>query len=154
MIIDKWTLAERCRRYGPLIKGLATSVDGIRLLWALGGNESDFGALAIPRHEPSYCRGGHNFNPTMTKLWGCWAHCSYGFSQIMFSNAYRLGFSLPELFLDVDVQMHATLALLQQPEFHGKDLDEIGKLWNGPKESVQYAADLRKHYNMPLPAAG
>lgn len=150
---DKFELADACRLYGRQIQYLHPSVNGIHLLWALAGNESSFGANDVPRHEAGYCRGGKYFDKDLTAKYGCWAHCSYGFSQIMFANAARLGFQMPALLAqDLKTQMLATVAMLETPPFHGKLLPEIGRLWNGPAESLQYAADFQGHYALLLPS--
>lgn len=148
--IDSKELAGLCRKYAPQLAGTLVGkdlqgrlLDPARVLWALCGNESDFGANFSPRHEDSYCHGHVHFDAPATKLWGCWAHCSYGVTQVMFKNA---GGNPLSLAVNVEMQLQATVAMLKRPEFHHQDLDGIGKLWNGPAESALYQADFRKNY--------
>lgn len=67
-----------------------------QILWAFAGGESSFGDNCAPRHEKAYCRGGRYYDATLTKKWGCLAHCSYGPWQVLFVN-YGIGYEPPNL---------------------------------------------------------
>ena len=89
MLITRADLAKLIRDNAHLLNAPA-GIDPVRLLWALAGNESGFGSNAVPRHEDSYCanKGGIYASAIvrLTRMWGCWAHCSYGPWQVMFDN--------------------------------------------------------------------
>ncbi len=78
-------IAGLCRQYGRNLKlPQGSTLDGAKVLWALAGCESDFGARAVARHEPGYCYG-HIYDPKeLSGKWGCLAHCSYGPWQMMY----------------------------------------------------------------------
>src|SRR5579875_2365414 len=78
-------VAALCRKYGPQIH-VAAPLDGARVLWALAGCESQFGAYPLPKHEDGYCAGHRYDIPALTKRWGCAAHCSYGPWQAMWAH--------------------------------------------------------------------
>ncbi len=78
-------IATLCRRYGSRLHVLPL-LDGARVLWALAGCESDFGAAALPRHEEGYCYGHRYDVKALSRAWGCAAHCSYGPWQMMYSH--------------------------------------------------------------------
>ncbi len=83
----KAAIARLCMAYAPHLRAPA-SVDPAKVLWALAGCESDFGAAALPRHEAAYCNIGRGrYDVTaLTRQWGCAAHCSYGPWQMMFGH--------------------------------------------------------------------
>lgn len=115
-----------CRTYGPILDGfLKTSDDGTgnpiigaRLLWALAGNESSFGANCKPRFEQAYWIGGlyaqngitqKNLNVKYPQ--GAAAH-SYGPWQIMPCNA--IGFKCEELATDLEKAAIATIGFIRR----------------------------------------
>lgn len=72
----------------PQKRGLS----GFALLYALGGIESAFGRIPVPRFEAAYSvnAGGRYRNAALHKLFGDAAAASYGPWQIMFPNARRM----------------------------------------------------------------
>ena len=96
-------IAAACRKWGPVLV-LPEGIDGARLLWALSGRESSFGANCKPRHEKSLhdlALAGTNAQlNALTKQWGCDAHSSFGPWQILLINASS---SIhPEDFINLD----------------------------------------------------
>lgn len=93
---------QACHREGGLIRGLVDDagglVDGRRLLWAIAGNESDYGRLAeYARHEPAYMPGGRYYQQALAQRqawarWGVLAACSFGPFQVLHATARELGF--------------------------------------------------------------
>ncbi len=93
---------QACYREGGQILGLVDdagrAVDGVRLLWAIAGIESDYGRLAdYARHEPAYMPGGRYYQQAFAQRqawarWGVLAACSFGPFQIMHATARELGF--------------------------------------------------------------
>lgn len=74
---------------GTFYPGELGTVDAARLLWALTGCESSFGADCRPRHEMAYCAGRYAHRPEvayLTSIYGHAAHCSYGPWQILLVN--------------------------------------------------------------------
>jgi hypothetical protein len=90
MQVARSTIAGLCTRFGAALK-VPEGIAGEQLLWALAGNESRFGVECSPRHERGYCHGGKYFDPELTSLWGCLAHCSYGPWQVLYPNISRGG---------------------------------------------------------------
>lgn len=94
-----------CYRFGSQITGLIDSegrpVDGVRLLWAIAGNESDYGRLAeYARHEPAYMPGGRYYQRAFDQRvawqrWGIAAACSWGAWQVMAPTAREMGYDGP-----------------------------------------------------------
>jgi hypothetical protein len=81
-------VADEFRKWGTHL-WVPSDIDGPRLLWALSGCESSFGANCTPRHEAIYCTGRYSQSPEvvqLTKLYGHGAHCSYGPLQILLVN--------------------------------------------------------------------
>lgn len=93
---------QACYREGGQIPGLADdaghAVDGVRLLWALAGIESDYGRLTeYARHEPAYMPGGRYYQQAFAQRqawarWGVAAACSWGPFQILHATARELSF--------------------------------------------------------------
>lgn len=133
MRVDSNVLAQLCKTYGPQLN-VPPSLNGAQLLWALSGNESSFGSNCNPRHEPGYCPIMHgHYAPaiaTLTRDFGCLAHCSYGPWQIMACNAS--GFTPLDL-LDPDKAAHATVNFLNR-EILGRQkattLEQIADAYN------------------------
>jgi hypothetical protein len=74
-------VARACRSWGSMLS-VPPGIEGPRLLWALAGCESSFGANCKPRHEPFYhdlaAKGTNAQLVAMTAKWGCDAHSSFG----------------------------------------------------------------------------
>jgi hypothetical protein len=153
MVVDQKTLAGLCRTYGAFLLNLPADVEGPKLLWALAGNESDFGSNAVPRHEQGYCYGGRYFDHNLTKQFGCHAHCSYGPFQIMAE--FAPGFTVTELNEDAEKATQASLGFLNRKleHFKPKLLDEIGEIWNTGHiaPDPDYVAKLLKNYAVEMP---
>lgn len=97
-------LITTCRKNGSLLDLVGTSIDGVRLLWALAGNESSFGRNCLPRYESAFYTGGaygssDQMGPLIAKF-GHNAACSYGPWQLMLVNA-PVG-TVPEDFASID----------------------------------------------------
>ncbi|HVW78503.1 MAG TPA: hypothetical protein VHB45_12880 [Alloacidobacterium sp.] len=165
-------LAKICGVYGASLSssllGIADPdgkpLDGARLLWAISGCESSFGANLKPRHEPAYDVGGeYSTHPPMPELlekFGSAAACSYGPWQILFVNAPE-GFR-PSDFDDLQFAAQATTAFLGKllRACRPTTLAEIASCWNAGHVQnplspgvARYAADLTRYYAEPLPAA-
>lgn len=96
------SLRETCRMFGDRLPPLTHDeqpVDGARLLWAIAGVESSYGAQReFARIEPAYQPGGSMYrgSENVRALWhryGALAACSYGTWQMMAATAAELGFS-------------------------------------------------------------
>lgn len=83
-------IAAACRARGPLLRlDACPDVDGVKLLWALAGNESSFGHNCKPRHENAFCVGRYSQQLVVTSLYKRYAHaahCSFGPWQVMLVN--------------------------------------------------------------------
>lgn len=161
MNLPRTLVASLCNAYaGELIE--VPGVDAERLLWALSGNESSFGADFSPRHEPAYCHGGPMFNAADTRNWGCLAHCSYGPWQVMFAN-FPPGIS-PQALIQVgpgmaEICIRAAIADLNAAIKSGAvTLEQIAEVYNAgslrPKiVPADYISRLVANYNtVPMPA--
>lgn len=76
--------------------GLVTNPRGLdpySLLYAIGGVESSFGSMNLPRHEKAFDFGGVYAEKELLQKYGSWAAHSYGPWQMMYTNILR---SLPE----------------------------------------------------------
>jgi hypothetical protein len=179
--VDRITLADICRQYGPKIILLPAGVDGPTLLWAMAGVESGFGENCVPRHEPEYCpqilwhkhlspegeaeyiqRSGmysrDQGQPGLFARFGCLACCSFTPWQIMAVHA-ALGMDGPqitplELLNDLDKGVQAVVAFLNKKiaVLHPSDLSHFAALWNGVP-SFEYVSELKKNYAAGLPAS-
>lgn len=95
----------RCYQFGGHITGLkdddGRAVDGVRLLWAIAGCESDYGRQAeVARHEAAYMPGGRYYQQSLElrkayQRFGVPAACSWGAWQLMFPTARELGYDGP-----------------------------------------------------------
>jgi len=152
--ISRQLLGQLCHANGPALE-LAESVDtsngkpidGVRLLWALCGVESSFGANMAPRHEPSWDKGGALYTAS-TDLQEYIAKypydgaCSYGPLQVM---AYNLQPYTPEqLAADPALTFAASIKFFNHyviEHWKDKTLHDICDTWNGgnPKAKISPA---------------
>lgn len=159
-------VARMCRARGGTL-WLPPGIDGPKLLWALSGCESSFGANCTPRHEPAYDVGGaYAKNPAQAKLleqYGRAGACSYGPWQIMLVNC-QPGAS-PEAMAQIErcgletsvfinrrilkAEKAQTVAAIAEAYNSGRwQWDEV------PAGVQQYAADCVKYYESePMPAS-
>jgi hypothetical protein len=122
-----WTkpeLLKQCFVYGRILDyylketddGTGKPIEGPRLLWAIAGNESSFGANCKPRHELAYDWGGHyakeHHQADLLQLYGSDAACSWGPWQVMPCNA--LGFKPTELGMELEKAATATVGYLKR----------------------------------------
>ena len=153
MKLDRAILIELCKTYGPIVK-VPEGVDGVKLLWALAGNESSFGANLAPRHEPGYCRGGKYYNVLQTGAWGCLAHCSFGPWQVMFPN-FPVGTSPLLVMEEPRVAASVTVDFLNRIVFgvhKAATLEQIGQCYNGGHigaDVPDYVLKLKANYLVP-----
>jgi hypothetical protein len=162
MKVERKDIARLCRDYGLMLKGLPEGIDGPQLLWSISGNESAFGRMNTPRHEPGYCYisgGRYSRNPRvveLTKGYGCLAHCSLGPWQLMASNA--VGFTPLELLMEPEKAIIATIGHLNRAVLpQSKNLRDIADAYNSGncRDHIvpeRYIADLQEHYNVPMEA--
>lgn len=159
--VPKNTVARLIRERAGELKCPA-GVDALQLLWALAGNESDFGRDCGPRHEDSYCPNTKGRYATaigeLTKQWGCLAHMSYGPWQVMFCNTE--GVSPFDLAMDAETGLIAAIQHLNQRVFRqgAQTLDQIADAYNtgSYKQGVppaKYIENLKRRYDMPVPLA-
>lgn len=154
-------VAAQCSVYGPQLTPLPGGVDGIKLLWAISGNESSFGANVTPRHEPAYDVGGiYSHNSPMPELlskYGAAAACSYGPWQLLLANAPDYA---PTDFADIGKSAQATVSFLNSllRRFKPQNLAQIGSCWNAGHIQIpmspgviRYITDLSNHYQDPMP---
>jgi len=166
-------IATLCRKYGPSLR-LPSGGDGARVLWALAGCESDFGAYPLPKHEDGYCAGHRYDIPALTKRWGCAAHCSYGPWQLMFPHLWDLlpapmrdpslllfaaGDAGPKFSAAADYLCAATVSFVNA-EILGRQkattLEQIAKAfnhgnWADAYDDSEYTDRARRFYQTPLP---
>jgi len=160
MRVAKRTIIELCKRYGPHLSP-PEGVDGTKLLWALSGNESNFGRICPPRHENSYHYGSRLYRRSkllrdLTKEWGCLAHCSFGPWQVMLINVVR--FSPLEMLDDPEKAIQAAVSHLNNAIFRPqkpKTLAQIADSYNSGNfrdklVPADYIARLKRNYKKPL----
>lgn len=154
-----------CRRWGRNL-WLQDDINGAQLLWALSGNESSFGANAVPRHEPAYDVGGkYATNPQQAKLlelFGSDGACSYGPWQEMLVNC-SAG-TRPDDMLSVSRCALEAAGFINGRILRGqkaRTIVEIAEAYNSgkwqweevPRGVATYAADCVRYYNtVPMPA--
>lgn len=149
------TFDELCR-IGAMHLRTPDGIDGYRLLQAIGGCESSFGANVVPRFEKVFGRGGKYFSVDLDKLYGDSAACSWGPWQIMYPNAARV---MPELgkpwrLQDPIVALIASTRWLQM-EIFGRQkaitIRQVFDAWNSGSHRdrfvpVQYVEKALKFY--------
>ena len=96
--VPRQVVAALCCQFGPSLSldgtddGQGNKIDGARLLWAISGCESSFGADCKPRHESAYDVGGYYYNRDKrtqgaVNQWGRDAACSFGPWQVLCINS-------------------------------------------------------------------
>jgi hypothetical protein len=130
-------------------------LDGARLLLAMAGRESSFGANLKPRHEPAYDFGGHYAkNPEVIAGLGKYGSafaCSYGPLQVLAVNA--IGFSPGELGAKPETAMLAAVGFLNRyaiGHWECRTLKAICETWNGGHPDATttpgYVDEVTKYY--------
>lgn len=161
MNVAREILADLCRTHAAeLLSPLVwkdTSFDKARVLWAFCGVESSFGANCNPRHETGYCYGAKYFNPHLSSLWGCLAHCSYGPWQVMFANFPPDVSPLSLMWADdgrvaADLSLRAAVGVLNKAIARGANgFAALVEHYNGPDDVEGYSARLAECYGDPMP---
>jgi hypothetical protein len=105
-------LLTACQQAGIQLDGCVTHegqpVDGARLLWAIAGNESNWGTLReFVRHEKGYLPGGYYYRNSLQirqefRRWGVLAGSSFGSFQIMYESAREVGYQGHPILLQHD----------------------------------------------------
>jgi hypothetical protein len=166
MTFAREDVAAQCRRWGGSL-WLPPEIDGVKLLWALAGNESSFGANAAPRHEPAYDVGGKFAKvPAQAKLlelYGSAGACSYGPWQEMLVNC--VAGTKPDDMAQLGRCGLETTAFINRRILkgeHATTIAEIAEAYNSgkwqwetvPRGVETYAEDCVKYYEtFPMPAA-
>ena len=161
-------IAEACQTWGPML-WVPSGVDGAKLLWAISGCESSFGADCAPRHEPAYDAGGlYATNPEqaeLLKLYGSAGACSYGPWQLLLVNVQPA--ASPDDLASLHRCAMATVGYLNREILKRENpltVEEIAEAYNSgkwkwqtvPAGVARYAADCRNYYDneaMPQAAA-
>lgn len=156
-------VADLCRSHAaelltPL-KWTGTPLGKVNLLWGIAGVESSFGLNSSPRHEQGYCLAGRYFNPPVTRVWGCLAHCSFGPWQVLFAN-FKYGVSPLSLMWDNDgriaaeICLHAAIDVLNRAIARGvTNFGDLVVAYNGPEDEVRYSGRLYECMDRPMPEA-
>jgi len=165
MILTRPEMAALCRTGAPTLQ-VPPGIDPVKLLWALAGNESSFGANAVPRHEQGYCRSGRYATALVEhrKRWGCWACCSYGPFQLTYLNAvtyYQADIAPTSLDTYGVIALQATLEFLKKYVLESRKaqtLEQIADTYNSGNwqdlrtAGVQrYVEDFLRNYDEPMP---
>jgi hypothetical protein len=160
MSFTRLEIADACRRWGTHLWTPA-GLDGVRILWALSGNESSFGANLDPRHEDIYCTGKYSKNPDIVRLtakFGHAAHSSWGPWQIMLSNCSPD--TSPQDMASLDRSALETVTFINRRIFKyekAATLEAIADAYNSGdwRDRIvpeKYIADFLHYYNdVPLP---
>lgn len=156
------------RNYGRFLP-TPEDISATRLLWAIAGVESSFGLWCGARHEIEYCNQKHWHKRStgaecelregmhseaianLTHQYGCWAHCSYGWAQIMFPNV-RGGFTPFELDSNPEKVAEALLSFLKADVMpHVQTIEDFCRMYNGPATTAAYIQQFRSYYAQALP---
>lgn len=131
-------------------------------LWAICGNESDYGIENYPRNEPAYSPGGVYFQKskhlqTLYKKYGAPTCCSYGPWQIMYITAEEMGYDRPPQALhSAFISLPWVIEYLNRAKAQGANTIELmAASYNGglgaikrQNEKVQkYVAKLKMNYD-------
>jgi hypothetical protein len=129
------TVADLCRKYGPQIK-FPSGLDGVRVMWAISGEESTFGDDCNPRHEKAYDKGGYYYlhsaeDKELVDKYGSLAASSFGPWQVLLINAPN--FSPSELQTDPDKCAQAFMGFMRSFVLgyrRAKTLEQIAQTFN------------------------
>lgn len=142
-----------CARYGPALQlqGLVDSYDyplvGPKLLWAIAGVESSFGAACGPRFEPGYWNGAMaetSEQKALNRQFGRWAAMSYGPWQVMYVNCGKLG--TPQE-INSNLSLAATAAVNFLNEYviglrQAASLQEVARIYNSGNKTAPLTAGV------------
>lgn len=164
--MERSDLARACRAWGGML-WLPPAIDGPRLLWAIAGCESSFGANCAQREEPYYqklAESGANEQLTdLFKKFGSAAWSSFGPWQELLVNCSPA--MTPHDFVNVNRAAMEVVSFINRrilAEQRPSTLEEIAVAYNAgkwrwlttPPGAERYADECRKYYDTePLPAA-
>lgn len=158
-MFDQTSVARACRQWGTMLH-VPDEIDGPKLLWALSGCESSFGANCKPRHEAFYHdlaeKGTNAQLAALTKQFGCDAHSSFGPWQLLLINASAT--VRPEDFANINrAAMETALFINRRIIDHEKaqTVEQIAMAYNSgkwqweqvPAGVARYAAQCRGYYD-------
>lgn len=166
------SVIDACKEFGPQLNGCVTHdgqpVDGVRLLWAIAGNESSFGQQReFVKYEPGYLPSGYYYRNSIDikgqfRRWGVLASSSFGSFQIMYQTAREVGYKDHPILLQNDkicAQWATTLILKRFVKAqHAETLRDIFDAYNSgnshdsivPQEYIDKAIQT---YERGLPPA-
>lgn len=161
-------VAALCRKYGPQLRleatddGTGQPINGMRLLWALAGNESSFGANCTPRFEPSYYTDGAYYRHSarvreLVALYDREGASSFGPWQLLLVNTKLT----PAQMADPEMACQATVEFINRYIIslqRASTLSQIADAYNsGSWRDLHvpegYVSRLEAHYSTPLPDA-
>lgn len=167
MTFAREEVADACRRWGAKL-WVPAGISGPRLLWAISGCESSFGANCTPRHEPAYDVGGrYAENPDQAKLlelYGSAGACSYGPWQIMLVNCLP-GATPEEMAVNVNRCALETIGFINRRILKAQGATKVSEAaisynsgrwqWREVPAGVErYAEQCEKYYESePMPDA-
>lgn len=152
-------VADACQRWGGML-WLPPTLEGPKLLWALAGCESSFGANCTPRHEPYYhqlaVEGKNDQVVRLTALFGCDAHSSFGPWQELLVNCSPP--MKPEDFANISRCAMEVVTFINRRILSGEKattLEQIAEAYNSgkwawltvPPGVERYGADCRRYYD-------
>lgn len=164
-----WTQAQvqaACRQYGPqitiknLVDGYEYPLDGAKLMWALSGEESTFGADCGPRFEPAYWNHPSVAQKPLNAEYGQAAAMSYGPWQVMYVNCVKFG-TPGEIDGNINLSAESAVDFLNSYIIKivgAKNLFEVARAYNSgnitvpmPIGVMQYVEKVQSYYeNAPL----
>jgi hypothetical protein len=136
-----WTQAQvqaACRQYGPSlnVKNIVDSyeypLDGVKLLWALSGEESTWGANCGPRFEPEYWNHPSPAQKPLNAEYGQAAAMSYGPWQVLYVNCVRFG-TPGQIDGDINLSAQAAVSFINSyiiKAVRASNLPEIARAYN------------------------
>ena len=154
-----WTQAqvqEACKKFGPaihaysLVDGYGYPLSGIKLLWAISGQESSFGANCGPRLEPAYWDGAYSetgLQQELNRQYGIAAAKSYGPWQVMYQNCYRLG-TPGEIDADINLGAQAAVDFLNDYVIGSQkavSLQQIARVYNSGNLTVPMTMGVMRY---------
>ncbi len=160
-------IAAACRKWGAGLH-VPAGIDGARLLWAISGCESSFGANCLPRHEMYYhnlaLEGKNAQLVALTKMYGCDAHSSFGPWQELLVNCGPD--TRPEDFANLDRAAMETVQFINWRILgleQATTVEQVAVAYNSgkwkwmttPPGAANYAQECLRYYNtVPMPAPG